>query len=333
MGSHLPRRLLRAGPGPFLSQPVAVVRLPSRRLPEAGVRPRGPSPDDRSVAGGLRVHPGADRQAPGDLRVPLPRGRGASAPRAGCVGEGGPGGRGPVRDGGGAQTRPAPDEAPGGRPDRGAGPLRRRPSSRGHGGSFPAGVGRPRRGDPLLPPGARRAPRRAGRAPSRRNAASRAFRRDGDGEIGSPRAELQLRHRHRLSVRNGPGGGGRGRARRFAARVFRPAWRGDHPDRFGSDGGWVRFPRGPAAAPRRDPRGARELAPLRRDLLRVVGADLGARGAHQGVPRGGGPLPRGGVPPVRRPLRVPQVPRLHRDRGDQGDEGPDQPRGVAVPSV
>jgi len=56
MGPHLPRR--RPAPDPdlfFLN--LSRWSIPSRRLPEAGVRPRGPAPSDRGASGGSEFIP------------------------------------------------------------------------------------------------------------------------------------------------------------------------------------------------------------------------------------------------------------------------------------
>ncbi len=330
-GGGVPGRRPGGRPGPFLPEPVPMGRLPSGRSTDAHPAGRQAAAADRGAPGGIGVSPGTGGPPSGDLRGPLPRRRGADAARPRGDRGGGARGGGPVRLGGGGEEGAAPPEAPGDDADRGAGPGGGLPAARGDGGPVVAGLGVPRRGGPVRAEDDLRKSRGADGGPPGRDAPAVPVRRPGDGEAGRAGAQFQLRRRPDLPLRDRPGGS-RGRPpAAFPAPVFRPAGRDGLADHIGSDGGRVRLPRGPAAAPRGDARGTGQLAARRGDLLRVLGTDLGAGGAHQGAARRGGPVAGGGVPAVARPVRLPEVHGFHLHRRDQGDEGPHQPGGRARP--
>ena len=155
----------------------------------------------------------------------------------------------------------------------------------------------------------------------------------GDGEARRARAQLQLGHRSALLVRDRArdDGGRPGKGGGTPPPVFRPSLRNGHPDHLRGHGGRDRISRRPAPPSRRNEGGTRQLAPVCRDLLRVVGANVGARSDDQGPGCGGGFLGWREIPGAHHPVRVPEVPGFHLPGGDQGDEGPDRPRIRARP--
>ncbi len=157
------------------------------------------------------------------------------------------------------------------------------------------------------------------------------------GETGGAGAELQLGHRPDLRLRRGGRNRGDGRGGRGP-----PDQPGVLPE-AGRDAGQgherglrrrAPLPRGSPVAPGRPVRGDRLVAPELRDLLRIVGPDLGAAGPDQGATGGGRSHAGGDVPADDDPLRLPAIAGPDRAGRDPRHEGSDQPqRGAGCASA